>query len=275
LVSTVLATPSVQPTRDASPAAQDPVQELFFHFSKYLDIFRLPFKAVSTLFTWGEVVPLKLAEAAYIAGQRQQIKTISSTFALPKFFIKQFHLYTAWNNLTATITKPEIDVAKLVGNIKQVFFKTMSSIISALKIPQLFDRTGVIDLTKISRLLPNALAKTENVFSLVVYSMKLVDSTWKLRSVLKKNLAANGGQWEGFSARAIGSMIKVGSNGIKMLSASVTTAALFFGVYVAPLAAVLLTTLSFTVSLTSKVVRHNDLLQSGCSRKAFHPDLPA
>lgn len=240
---------------------EDYLSDLCERISKYLDIARVPFKGVSALFAWAEAVPFKSEWADYIVGQRMSVKLISTTFNLPKFLIKVHALYQTCDDLRKTVhSQAELDMARLIKNIKNIFYKTSSLAISSIKIPLMFDKTGLIDLSKISRTLSDKLSKAENLISLSMYSMKLVNSSMALRALFKDGRAYKAGPHGGLSPKANMAIIKVVSNTIKIISTAASSAALFLSVYFPPVVLVALTSLSFGVSLTSKVVRHSNLI---------------
>ena len=111
----------------------------------------------------------------FLAVQRHSIKVVSSTFALPQFFIKQLKLYEACEQLKNNFTQEvPAKMEKIVGDVKKVFLSSISSIISTLKIPQLLHKTQVIDLSKVSRVTERSVKDRELIFARVL-QQELVD----------------------------------------------------------------------------------------------------
>ncbi len=226
-------------------------------FGKKLDFVQLINKAVSNLLSWSEYLPLPSKVLSFLADQRFQIKTVSSTFALPKFFIKQAKLCE-----TFMLLKNRFNVAgpdrlkKIAGGAKKTFFAFLSAVKTGMKLPQLLDKTRIVDLSKISRMLPNYLAKGEYLVSAGLCGMKTVDIARKLRAQLKKENFS-----EKFSPKVKKTLLKLGANSAKTFSNSLAGAALFLGMYSNPIIATALSTLTIGISVISNMIGHTQFFR--------------
>ena len=222
-------------------------------FGKKLDIICLVNKAISNLLSWSEYLPLPSYILSFLADQRYQIKTVSSTFALPKFFIKQAKLY---ENLVLLKNRFSISgpfrLKNVVKEAKRTFFAFLSAVKTGIKVPQLLDKTRIIDLSKISRMLPSYFAKGECVVSTGLYGMKTVDTAMKLHTQLKKENYS-----DKLSSKVKKTLLKLGSNTAKTVSNSIAGAALFLGWYNNPIIATAVSTFSISISIISKMIGHS------------------
>jgi hypothetical protein len=240
----------------------------FFRFvEKYgeqLDIIRFPNKVISTLLGWTEYMPLPSQLLSFLADRRHVIKTVTSTFALPYFFVKQIKLLEMCNHLNNRLCVPRpVRLDKIVDDVKKVFLSFLSAMVATLKVPQALDKTRIIDLSKISRVLPNVLAKGDCLLSLGLYSMKVIDTTWLLGSQLKReNRSLADWNWSS-SSKVTKTLLKLSSNSLKVFSNSIVAMALFLGWYTNPLISVAVSSLSLVVSLIGKI---------GCHRNFFWKD---
>jgi hypothetical protein len=264
LVSSISANTQILVT----PSEKKDEDNLLFRFSKkfseQLDLIRIPNKVMSTLLGWAECMPLPSRLLAFIADQREVIKTVASTFALPKFFVKQVKLYETCNQLKNRLSASAVNLGKVIDAVKKTFFASLSAASAGIKLSQLLDKTRIIDLSKISRLLPNVLAKTDCLLSLGLNSMKIVDTFWILRAQIKKeNRSPKERNWS-FSNKTTKAIVKLGSRGVKVFSNSIAAAALFLGLYINPLVSVAVATLS----IADKIIRHSKFFCKGKSKKS-------
>lgn len=191
---------------------------------------------------------------ALIAKRRFAIRSASSTLNLPNFAINQVKLYNACVELRkALVSKSEENYLRIANSVKNVFLKTISSAISVIKTVQILDFLRLIKLAKISRQLPDKLAKSSNLLSLGLTSLALIDSVWTLKKQIQRDRSAKLVLGEGLSSKAIKSIINVSSNGVKFISLSAATASLFFGVYSSAVAMAALSSISFAVSMFRNV----------------------
>jgi hypothetical protein len=240
-------------------------------FSEHLSSALFPNKIVTTLLGWAEVVPLPSKIVPFIAEQRNAIKTSSSTFAVPNFFLTQSKLVETSLDLKKKLTSSTpLSFGEVVENVKKVFFAFLSSIISFFKLPGSLDKTKVIDLSKISKQLPDVLAKGGTLLSLGLDSMKTVDSAW----ALKKQLSSANGH---FSSGVKKSILKLGTGSLSVVSDGLSTASLFLGWYADPIVAATVTTISVGITLAGKIASFNKLFWNGESkaRDAAYASLPA
>jgi hypothetical protein len=230
-------------------------------FKKFLDNALLPNKVISNLLSWTEFMKLPDSWQVFLAVQRHSIKVVSTTFALPHFFIKQIKLYEACEQLKKNLTKEiPAKMEKIVSDVKNVFFASISSIISTLKIPHLLHKTEVIDLSKVSRALPNVLSKTVSLFSLAFSGMKLVDTAWTLQGQFRKERAPSlTHQLSHPSAKVKALYLKLGTGSLIAVSNSINAASLFLGVHINPIVSLTVATVSLTISVFSKFLRNSRL----------------
>ncbi len=160
------------------------IKEVVERISKFLGQIRLPFKGISSLFAWAEIAPFKKGFSEWILLQRIQVKTFSSTFNLPKFFIKQIKLFHSCKNLKEQCLNDLKDPVKIALSAKKVFLKTISAVLASLKMPLLLDKLSLINLSKYSRTLAGRLDNSETLLTLALTGMKLVDSVWSLSKKL-------------------------------------------------------------------------------------------
>ncbi len=246
-------------------------------FGEQLDFIRLPNKVISTLFRWTEYIPLPSQLLSFFADRYHSIKEVTSTFAIPKFFIKQAKLFEACYHLQSRWSAQGFArLDKIVKDIKNFFFSFLSATIATIKLPQILDKTRIIDLNRISRALPSILAKSECLLSLGLSSMKVIDTTWTLRSQLKReNRSLADWKWNS-SPTVTKTLLKLGSNSLTVISNSISAAALFLGRHVNPLVSLVVSTISISAALFSKVACHSKLTgkDSRCADKAYF-SLPA
>src|SRR5690349_11108249 len=156
-------------------------------FGEQLDLIRIPSKVISVVFTWAEFMPLSYRWLTFFAAQRYAIKTVTSTFALPMFFVKQVKLYETCMRLKNRLFSIHpLNMGEAIMNAKKIFFSFLAATISGIKLTQLLDKMRIFALNKISKSLPSVLVKSDCLLSLGLYSMKAVDLSWILRSQLKK-----------------------------------------------------------------------------------------
>ena len=228
-------------------------------FEKLLKLIRMPNKVISTLFGWAEMIYPSESWQTFLTAQRYTIKAVASTFALPKLIIKQVKLFEAWSHLKNSLTQEmPAKLEKIAGEVKKVFLSFLSCLAAGLKIPQLLDKTQVVDLSKISRLLPSVLRRAECLLSLALSSMKFIDTAWNLQEQLEKE-NANAPHHSGHSAKTKSLIFKLGTSSIKIVSDSINAASLFLGWYATPIVNLTVSTISLTASVVSKLVRNSHL----------------
>lgn len=220
--------------------------------SKWLSLIRLPYKGVSSLFAWGEVLPISKDLSGQILTHRAEVKLYSSTFNLPKFFFKQIRLFHACKNLKSQYEKGS-DPVEMVHATKKVFLRSMSSIIAGLKVPLLLNKLQLIDLSRLSRTLASRLDKSETLLTLCLTGMKLVNSVWALEKKLK--IEQMFGERHTLSPRTKNQIFKVGSYSLHFLSTSLLSAALFLGLPVSVMFTVVLSNLSFALAIARTSVQ--------------------
>ncbi len=264
-----------------NPSEEKKKDNYFFRFvEKYgeqLDFIRLPNKAIGALLGWAEYMPLSSQLLSFIADRRYSIKTVTSTFAIPKFFIKQVKLFEACHHLKNRLSVQRLaGLDKVIEDVKKIFLAFLAATIATIKVPQLLDKTRIIDLNKISRMLPSVLAKSECLLSIGLYSMKVVDTTWVLRSQLKReNLSLADWKWSS-SPKVTKTLLRLGSNSLQIISNSIAAAALFLGWYTNPLASLGVSMLSVTISILSKIDCHSHFFWKDSKRtEAAIASLPA
>lgn len=265
-----------------NPSEDKKKDNYFFRFiekcGEQLDIIRFPNKVISTLLGWKEYLPLPSQLLSFLSDRRHTIKTVTSTFALPKFFIKQIKLLETCNHLKNRLcAQVAVGVDKVVENVKKVFLAFLSATIATIKLPQVLDKTRIIDLSKISKMLPNVLAKCEGLLSIGLYSMKVVDTTWLLHSQLKKETRPLADWKWSSSPKVTKTLLKLASNSLKVFSNSVSTAVLFLGWCTNPLVSFGVSLLSLSVSVLGKVGSHSTFFRKDDSKRteAAFASLPA
>lgn len=227
-------------------------------FGKQLNALRTPSKAMSTLLSWTEFMPLPYRWLSLFADQRYAVKAVTSTFALPMFFVKQIKLYESCQHLKNRLFMSNpLNMGKVIGDVKKIFFSFLAAILGGIKLTQLLDKTRIVNLNKISQLLPNILAKSNCLLSLALHSMKMIDISWALQSQLKKeNLPVKEYSCSP-SRKMTKTMMKLGANSAKVLSNSISVAALFLGWTINPLVSAAISTLSVVASITCKIACRN------------------
>jgi hypothetical protein len=195
-----------------------------------LDIIKLPNKVVDILFNWVELMPLSSKHLSFISKQHKTIKSVNSTFTLPNFFIKQIELYKACTDLKHRLTaQTPVSSDKIIKDVKKIFFASLSSMTSGLKLIQHLDKTRVIHLNKISKSLPINIVKGNCILSLVSRSAAVADTTWTLYIQIKKEKACAKDRYWHPSLAVTKNLIKLGLNSLKLTATSLKTAVLFFG----------------------------------------------
>ena len=246
-------------------------------FDKQLDVFRLPTE-VDLVLGWIGSMPLPLSWASLIVEQHRTIKTISSTFSLPKFGVKQIQFYKSYSHLKNRIDSMDPnDFDDIAKDGKKTFFSMLAAMIAGLKLPRLLDKTRVLDLSKISKSLPATLAKGECFFSLISDSVKIADTAWILNSQLRNENASLVERMWNPSPKMKKDLLELCSNSFSALSSSISAASLFLKWSAHPYLSVAVSTLSTMSSLMSQGISCDRWLwgtQSADSRKVF-ASLPA
>ena len=268
MVAGVHLVPVIHSKKDTYRAQDFSISEFFSQFMRKLNLASLPFWAVSTLFSWGTVIPQKWEVLKFITKQYAEIKAISSTFAIPRLIVGllngPINLFNAGADLNQTVTTgAKTDPVKVSQKVKNVYYRSSAVASSILRVPQLLHKTGIIDLTSPSNVILDGLAKTDNGLSMVLNSVKIVDYVHELLPALKKSLGPNRHEWKGLSPYEQNVLMSLATSSTSFISSAVRTASLFFGVYIAPVAFVATNTLSFVVSLICQVVRNNDHITGG------------
>lgn len=255
-----------------SPKGEESKKDAFDHFNKCMGVLRLPNKVICTLIGWGELLPLNESALERLSERRATIKTMSAPFALPKFFTKQIKLYQSCQNFIKNLNA-ERD-SKQIDDAKKIFYAFLGVVISAMKMPLLLHKTRVIDLKRISGYLPGELKRGAAVLKLALACMHLCESSWAFARHLNKSK---------FSGHALSKEIlssKKGKKlGVKFISSALKSglacagaASLFFGWYVPPLILMTASTLSFTISLTSKMPSYAKIVLGKSDKMQFNED---
>lgn len=236
-------------------------KNLLFHhaekFKKYLDIIKLPNKAIDILFNWAELSPLPSKHLSFISKQHKTVKSVDSTLALPNFFIKQIELYKTCGHLKQSLeTRTPGRLGTIIDDVKKIFF---SSTTSGLTLIQHLDKNRVINLSKISKSLPLNLVKGNCLLSLASRSTSVAETTWTLYNQIKKEkVCAKKRDWH-LSPAVTKNLMKLGSNSLSLTSDSLKAAVLFFGCFINPFLVISITTLSFAITLFEKIQSKNHL----------------
>ena len=229
-------------------------------FGHDVSLLFLPGKIVYTLISWGSLMPLPSDALAAMATRQKALKAVNSTFELPKFLAKQIKLYEAYADYQDARACCREFGYDLAIKTKNVFCAFLEVTLSALKIPLLFNKTHLIDLSKISTRLPTSLSYGTTVLSLGVSGIKFSDSAWELGVLVKEGQPKD---IKNFSQKKIRSIAKVASNSIKLASSGLSAGVLFMGWCISPLFLVSVSTISFAVSLVNKIYHQNSLLRAG------------
>lgn len=147
-------------------------------FCQRLKLFQMPVPRKGLIYTmnWTEHLSLTPSYSKHLSKRRKTLKTVSSTFALPKLFIQQIKLAKAYFQLHKVLIKGR-DLQKTLGHVKQCFFLSLKSTTSFLKFPLLLDKTGVINL-KAFQGLPDVLKTGASFLGLSLLSMQFTENAW-------------------------------------------------------------------------------------------------
>ncbi len=241
-----------------------PLDKIIILFGKYIDLICLPLKGTATVLNWAKILPLSKSLKSYIGNQHSALKVVTSTFNLPKFFVNQRTIYEACMDLRKKIANREkVSVYKVAYIAKSIYFNALALTISWIRFPLLLHKMRMIDLGKISKQLPGKLSKSAILLSLASSSVRLIDNVWALGVHVKKDYTSKSGLKKGLSPRTVKALVRASSTGISFTSVSLIAANMFFGLYVAPIALISLSSLSFAASLSSKISRSRDLIWKG------------
>ncbi len=240
-------------TPNESPAPIPARRSTLERFNERLSLLRLPSKGVSTLLGWGELLPFNHDLHHHLSEQRTTLKTMNSTFALPKFFTKQIKFSKALVHLKKDLSE-NCDLGQLTQDVKKVFFSALGLLLSSLKMPLLLHKTQIIDLTEISRQFPDLLEKGEGVLSFGGAVLHFADGLWTLRACVKDHKLED--QRPPDAAKL---NIKLISSTIKVSLGFIEIATLFFGCCLSPVILITVSTISFATSLIKKMVHHKPL----------------
>lgn len=247
---------SVSFLRDDPSSAQreGSKQDAVHRFNTQLGFFRLPNKVISTLMGWGELLPLNESVLNHLSERRTTIKTMSATFAVPKFFTKQIKLYQSCQNFIKNLNA-ERDLEQKINDAKKIFYAFLGVVISAMKMPLLLHKTRIIDLKRISDHLPGELKRGSAVLALAVACMHMGENSRAFARHLNKSQISGYSDFKEILASKKGKKlgVKFISSVFKSGLACMGAASLFFGWYVPPLLLMTASTISFTISLTSKM----------------------
>jgi hypothetical protein len=220
----------------------------------------LPNKVIANLLGWAEKLKLPDSLLTSIGDRRQAIKGVSSAFETPEYFTKHVKLYKACNDLKNRLTQevpPKTE--KVVEDVKKVFIASLSSLSSILKIPQALSESKIIDLNKISRVLPSVLSKTECVVSLASSTISLIDTTLTLRDEVKKVNLPLAQQIRHPSIKIKRTCLTLVTNSLSIVSKCISAASLFLGFYTSPYVTMSLSTASLVASLGGKIAKNSNL----------------
>ncbi len=205
------------------------------------------------LLGWAELVPFSPNLNQYLSDQRSALKMVSSTFAIPSLCNKPIKLAHEGARLIEHLNEEKgIRFDKVLQSVRKIFFTSIGFITKGIKVTLLFNKTKVIHLPKT---LSSGLDRGENLLSLGLNSMKMVDALWQLSSHLKKTKLAhlNSQKTLKLSTRLLSKTLKVASQTLSVL-------ALFLGVAVAPSIFLVLSTLSFSATLAKRIIWYRDSL---------------
>jgi hypothetical protein len=136
-------------------------------FTKYLKLARFPFASASTLLGGFKQLPLSPDFLTQIATRDQSLKLFKAAFGAPQFFISQINFYQAWSEVSSLLgSKKNISGGQLSSKVSHLFFASLGSTLSVIKLAQLLEKFGKVDWAKVSPTLPITLVKTSNLMSL-------------------------------------------------------------------------------------------------------------
>ena len=212
-------------------------------FNERLDYLRLPNKGINLLLGWGELLPLNKGILGHLASQRMTTKTVKTVLGVPNFFTKPIKLYQACQERKS-------------NDVKKIFYAFVGVVISTLKMPLLLHKTRIIDLKRISGYLPDELKRGAAILTLGVACVRLADNSMAFAHQWEKS------QSSGYAGFQEVIHTKKGKKlGMKLISSTVKTglafmgaASLFFGCQLPPLVLITASTLSFTATLTNKML---------------------
>ncbi len=220
----------------------------------------LPNKIIANLLGWAEKLKLPDSLLTSIAGTRDTIKSVSSAFEIPRYFTQHVKLYEATSRLKNRLAQEApAKSEKVIEDVKKVFLAFLSSLSSLLKVPQALNKSKIIDLNKVSRLLPSVLSKTECVLSLTSSAINLIDTTWTLRDQVKKANLPLAEQIRHPSAKIKRTCLKLGTSSISIVSNCISAASLFLGFYTHPFVSMSLSSASLVASVGGKIATNSNL----------------
>lgn len=266
MVSSITTNTKITQTPSEEKKKDNDFFRFFEKWGEQLDFIRLPNKVIGTWLGWAEYMLLPSQPLSLITDRRLTIKAVTSTFAIPKFFIKQVKLFETCYDLKNKLSAKPAGLGKIIEDVKKTFLAFLAAITATIKVPQILDKTRIFDLNKISRALPTILAKSECLLSLGLYGMKVIDTGWTLCSQLKrKNRSLADRKWSS-SPKVTKSLQKLGSNSLKVISNSFSAAALFLGSCANPLASLVISILSVIASLLGKIGCRSDIFWKDSKR---------
>jgi hypothetical protein len=229
--------------------------DAFYVFNKRLDFSRLPSKGINVLLTWGELMPLNKSLIGRVSACRMTGKTIYGAFCVPKFFTKQIKLYQVCQSLKGQ----ELTFCR----VKKIFYAFLGVAIATVKMPLFLDKTRFINLRQVSLHLPGILGRGEAVLVLGILGMRLGSGSVSFSQYWKQSQCAPGHAGLGeilHTRRGQKLGVKVLSSTVKTGLALASVASLFFGWQLPPLALITASTFSFTLSVTSKMLFHREIV---------------
>lgn len=255
MVSEIQSTSVVPVEGDITPREKEPVFNAD-KFGTYLGLACLPFKGLVTLFSWGEVLPLKPDILNLIATQRKTMKSITTTFKVPKFFLTESSVVQTCANFRRTVSAtPPPDQSTLVEKVKETSSQILKGSITLLKFPAVLDKTGMINISYFPSFLTSGLFGTVvDTLSLVDNGAGLLDSIGKLRSVFRKTAGPDEAAQKELAQKKTKAVIKVTSGSLKLLSATLSAPLTLFAPVIAPVVLLMISSLSFVLKLTGKFI---------------------
>jgi hypothetical protein len=218
---------------------------------RYLDWIRLSLRGVSTFFAWTEIVPMSKELKKFMMSRQVLVKNISSSFSIPKFLISQIKLGEACERLYKNLACQQVNLYNAGQSAKKVVLSIIASAISTITLSLFLDRANLIDLGKILRMLPDKLAKGKNLLTFGLTSMSLIENI--------RTLWDQGGEVateKRMPIQTVKSIVKISSDSFNLFSIAIAAAVLFLGVHTGPLVSALLSSASFSLSVTKEVVCH-------------------
>ena len=236
----------------------DSLYDLSLVYSKYLGLFRIQFRIVSTTFDWVKLLPISDNAKALIGSQDAFIRLFNSTLNLPMFVISQIGFYSSFNKLKKELYQN--NSCKISQVAINFFFNSVSLSLSTVKLVQVAEKFNWARLAKISPRLPLFLSKSSNLFTVLLVGRGLANSIVLLNSQANADYASPTWSRDGFSPKTRRTITSVAVKSLNFFYLLTTAAFLHFGIVTNPILLLGISSTSLILGVSNNIDVYKKML---------------